>query len=579
MPQNLNIAWPQMSYTRTDFAALRAWVQHIPVERIAQLYYDPEAPQVEQGLTAYLGRMRHQLIERAIEVNPRLAEGLARARQGAAITTGVLDVLVKAAEAKPAAPLPSDSCARWFRPTTMRAIRNLPDVQTLQDLKTTIERAGPTWWRPIPRLGKQRASAIVNWLNRNPGTAINTSAWVPALPGSPGLPLSRDPLPLERIGSLPQHLDGSQGVNRGQAFCLIQARHDLQAVQDYLHRYRHAPHTHRAYQRELERLILWCVLVRHKPLSSMLANDCEAYIDFLGHPLASFCGPRRHRLSPQWRPFEGPLSPASQRQAVMIIRQAFGWLQDVRYLGANPWAVVGVPKPAQPQHALQLEKALPAALWDKLQNQLLTQCQNENESESALDRRSWRLATAALLVLGHTGLRISEAASARRELLTPSPDAPVWHLRVLGKGNKWRSVYLGATVMHALREHWRDLQEPSETLLSPLMRPSTPAALRKSESGFHAVALARVVTRALGQLAKLDAFNDEERQRLSALSAHKLRHTFGVLALERQMPLDVVQQLLGHASAATTAIYTRAHERRLAAESAKMLSMPAASIE
>jgi site-specific recombinase XerD len=375
-------------------------------------------------------------------------------------------------------------------------------------------------------------------------------------------------MPLERIAAVPHELDGSQGVNRGQTFCLIQARNDLQAVQDYLHRYRQAPHTLRAYQRELERLLLWCVIVRRKPLSSMLANDCEAYIDFLRAPMESFCGPRRSRLSPMWRPFEGSLSEASCHQAVMIIRQAFGWLQDVRYLGANPWAVVNTPKPAKQEYQMQLHKALPAELWAKVQTELKLQCEEVLPDE--LDPKAWRLGTAALLLLGHTGLRISEAAAAQREHLSRSPDAPVWQLRVLGKGNKWRTIYFGARVMSALREHWRDLDDKPATLLSPLMRPATPAGKRKEESGFHPVALARVVTRTLHALAELEVFDEDEKARLKAVTAHKLRHTFGVVALERAMPLDVVQQLLGHASAATTAIYTRGNERRLAAECAKL---------
>jgi site-specific recombinase XerD len=568
MAQNLNVALPTLTYTRTDYTALRAWIQRLPLERVAQLYYAPDAPQVAAGLEAYLMGMRAHLIERAIEANPRLAEGLAKARMGGPMTLGVLDVLIKAAEAKPAAPQPADSCARWFRPTTVRAIRALPGVTTLQDLRAAIEQGGPTWWRPVPRLGKKRAQALVDWLNRHPSTAVRQSAWLLATPGQPGQTLSTQPMPLERIAAVPHELDGSQGINRGQSFCLIQARNDLQAVQDYLHRYRQAPHTLRAYQRELERLLLWCVIVQRKPLSSMLANDCEAYIDFLRAPMESFCGPRRSRLSPQWRPFEGPLSDTSQRQAVMIIRQAFGWLQDVRYLGANPWAVVSLPKPAKPQHQVQLEKALPAELWTKVQNELERQC--DEVLPAGLEPSAWRLGSAALLLLGHTGLRISEAAEAQREHLSRSPDAPLWQLRVLGKGNKWRPAYFGARVKSALRELWRDLGEMPTTLLSPLMRPATPAGKRKEESGFHAVALARVVTRTLHNLAELEGFDEDEKARLTSVTAHKLRHTFGVVALEREMPLDVVQQMLGHASAATTAIYTRAQERRLAQESTRL---------
>lgn len=96
--------------------------------------------------------------------------------------------------------------------------------------------------------------------------------------------------------------------------------------------------------------------------------------------------------------------------------------------------------------------------------------------------------------------------------------------------------------------------------------------MRKEGGGFHAVSLAKVVTRALHQLGDTPEFTDDEKERLRAVTAHKLRHTFGIVALEREVPLDVVQQLLGHASAATTAIYTRAHERRLAEQTAKLLN-------
>ena len=50
MAQNLNVALPTLTYTRTDYTALRAWIQRLPLERVAQLYYAPDAPQVAAGL-------------------------------------------------------------------------------------------------------------------------------------------------------------------------------------------------------------------------------------------------------------------------------------------------------------------------------------------------------------------------------------------------------------------------------------------------------------------------------------------------------------------------------------------------
>ena len=43
-PQQLTLP-PPRSYTRTDFTALRAFVQRLPTATIARLYYDPEHAQ------------------------------------------------------------------------------------------------------------------------------------------------------------------------------------------------------------------------------------------------------------------------------------------------------------------------------------------------------------------------------------------------------------------------------------------------------------------------------------------------------------------------------------------------------
>ena len=108
--------------------------------------------------------------------------------------------------------------------------------------------------------------------------------------------------PFERL-AIPTALSGEHGTNRALEFSFIRADHDLAAVQTYLNRYRDRPPTRRAYTRELERLVLWLVIVRGVALSSMTVEDCEAYKDFLKAPADSFVGPRRPRSSGRWRPF------------------------------------------------------------------------------------------------------------------------------------------------------------------------------------------------------------------------------------------------------------------------------------
>ena len=54
-----------------------------------------------------------------------------------------------------------------------------------------------------------------------------------------------------------------------------------------------------------------------------------------------------------------------------------------------------------------------------------------------------------------------------------------------------------------------------------------------------------------------------ERDRLAGATTHWLRHTFGTRAIAREVPLDVIQAQMGHASIqTTTAIYGRAPIKR-----------------
>ncbi|SAL73430.1 integrase [Caballeronia udeis] len=59
-------------------------------------------------------------------------------------------------------------------------------------------------------------------------------------------------------------LSGADGENRSVAFCYIQACHDLEAMRAYVNKYRDQPKTARSYAKEVERFLLWSVVVRGK---------------------------------------------------------------------------------------------------------------------------------------------------------------------------------------------------------------------------------------------------------------------------------------------------------------------------
>jgi hypothetical protein len=96
----------------------------------------------------------------------------------------------------------------------------------------------------------------------------------------------------------------------------------VSAVRASLNQYRDQPKSLPAYTEELERFLLWAVLVRGKPVSSPLADDWEEYKDFLKLPSPAFVGPRVSRTSERWRAFSSaPLSQESRRYATQAIRR------------------------------------------------------------------------------------------------------------------------------------------------------------------------------------------------------------------------------------------------------------------
>ena len=73
-----------------------------------------------------------------------------------------------------------------------------------------------------------------------------------------------------------ESLNGVNGTNREiVTHCQIKAANDYQAIYAWLAEYKESPETYRAYQREAERLLLWCLLKQKKALSSLQRDDID----------------------------------------------------------------------------------------------------------------------------------------------------------------------------------------------------------------------------------------------------------------------------------------------------------------
>jgi site-specific recombinase XerD len=377
-------------------------------------------------------------------------------------------------------------------------------------------------------------------------------------------------------------LDGSRGrYRREQKDCLLLAANDYEAIRSWV-RTKGAhqdlesdSHTQRAYLREAERLLLWSIIERDKPLSSLTHEDCVDYVDFLRHPEPEnrWCGARGvRRWSSGWRPFEGPLSPSARRQAIVILNNLFTFLQAKAYLAGNAMAGIRSPRGTEPK--IDVGRSLTKRQWSMVETALIAR---------ATSMESQRL-TFALRFLYATGVRLSEAVDAKLEDLQlveldgneVAKSAPcAWMLTVRGKGGRIRQVPMPGELMAELRDYLcaRGLS-PNPRATSnrrmPLIArlpsasrqalPRQPKAMTEMESlPLSQSALYKILKAFFqGVAAQVRISGDEaDAERFDRASTHWLRHTHASHAIAHGMSIEVAQQNLGHASLSVTTVYVR----------------------
>lgn len=601
MAQHTAIVLQVMRYTRRDFTALRAYLFKIGIATIARLYYDEDELELLGGMLALhrkLREMRDDLVRRTIEGNPHLAGAFLEANQDNLWHRRMVDYLVDAAD-KDSIPLPGDRLSAWLLPVVTRVLRK-EGVATLGELIGLLNTRGVGWYKPVPRLGVGKAHVIESWLAGHAASLgpLTLGEQKPTVAGDlvavePGGSL----VPMDRM-RLAEVYDGSRGLNRNAQFCLVDAKTDLDAVNAYLYKFRGQPKTLRSYKKEIERFLLWCITVRGLPLSSVLVGDCEAYKDFLAALPSTWVGPRSPRMSTRWRPFAaGDFSANSQEYAIRCLAAFFRWLVAVRYLWGNPWVAVSPVRTDKGRAPLQINKALPATLWDKLvanDGVLATLCETSDQvlrdryrlrggaAHTSTSARL-RLLRATILLLGTAGLRREEAAHATRNLLQPYEDgSTLWVLTVLGKGRKWRTTYIPLDTLDALKAHWQDRQAAFDDtvtplpLLAPLNHPGVPVRHTEPPKGYTPDTLYKMLVNGLHRIAADDSVNLDtvERKLLRTKGTHSFRHTFGTRTAAT-VPITVLQQLMGHNSPETTAIYTEQEEKTKAKAMAKFFSQQA----
>lgn len=523
----------------------------------------------ERGLDGWSEQEVSLMYAEAYPVDPKLARRRRlRERQ--------LDLLHRLETVAAERAHPSDPVGAWFDEATAARLVTAGMIN-LGELAARIA-VGGRWWRALPAIGEAKAQRIAAQMATllpqalpatktlfalaPPGTlasdlpVVAQAVRVPVPVAGPAVLAAALPTvqPASLIDALPPEaatVAAPPGAGMATAAPLLAARSDQEAVEAWIRARAGSVATVKAYRREALRLLLW---LHHErggiTLSAMGVDDCGDYMAFLQHiPPRWISRERAAPGQPGWAPFRGKLSHDSRRQAVVIIAAMFTWLNAARYLGANPWMLLNQKTGDDPEKKLLDSKALSEAA----SAELLAFIERQPPSPSRL-----RIAF-IVRFMEAVGLRSAELLTTRLGDIRREPEG--WVMQVRGKGARNRVVALPGQSFAALQAYLAsrglggiETAPPDAPLLASTGDPLTPIgyqALYKHVKGW----IARAITASL-----LPA---HERQRLAGATTHWLRHTFGTRAMAREVPLDVIQAQMGHASIqTTTAIYGRAPIKR-----------------
>ena len=221
------------------------------------------------------------------------------------------------------------------------------------------------------------------------------------------------------------------------------------------------------------------------------------------------------------------ISPSSRARKLSAIKSFFKYLTvRTKQLTENPVAELEYPK---------LRKSLPKYLTLEQSARLLQAVSGQNQARDY----------AILMLFLNCGIRRSELVGLN---LT---DVYEDRIRVVGKGDKERTVYFGSACRKAIDQYLPVREKLVLTDNRALF--GSQKGNRISVDAVHAL-----VKKALLK-AGLDA---------TQFSAHKLRHTAATMMLSGGVDVKTVQEVLGHENLNTTQIYTHIEntELKIAAE-------------
>ena len=286
---------------------------------------------------------------------------------------------------------------------------------------------------------------------------------------------------------------------------------------------------------DTEEFLSWLAVERGRAANTINAyrRDLTAYEEFLhgrGLKIADVTEPVVEDYVAFLR--AAGRKPSSVARALVAVRSLHRFCVDEGTAVTDPTGDVGAPPVPQ---------GLPKALTEQEVDALLGAVVGE-DAPARRDR-------AILELLYGTGIRISELVG----LSLPDLRLDEGVLRAFGKGSKERVVPIGRFAREAL-DAW--------------LAPSGRGAMAPERWARRGDAEAVFLNQRGGRLSRQGAWAIVRRYGdkvglADRLTPHVLRHSCATHMLDRGADIRVVQELLGHASIATTQVYTRVSTDRL----------------
>ena len=208
-----------------------------------------------------------------------------------------------------------------------------------------------------------------------------------------------------------------------------------------------------------------------------------------------------------------------------IYSSFFSWLEDEDYITKSPVRRI---------HKVRTDALVKEVLTDENIEVLRDSCQELRD-------------IAMIDLLLSTGMRVGELVKINREDI----DFQERQCVVLGKGNKEREVYFNARTKIHLKKYLEQRTDTNPALFVSLHEPHT----RLTISGVE------VRLRQLGK-----------KVNLNKVHPHKFRRTLATMAIDKGMPIEQVQKMLGHVKIDTTLHYAMVNQTNVKIAHRKFLN-------